>query len=788
MTRFGITAFSAATIALLASLGGDARAETQVIQQVLDRVTVFNLGTALEMKFDAADQRPPDFFNFDLVESSGLGSCQLNGSRGLYCLDGRDVRRWQDPADGGPGLVEFSCANPALQLDARRGNPCSAIAVAQNGDLWISGRRSNAYQLIKLVRKDADGHCSEGSTLSPTNGVPAHYCFQQYASGRPLLNKLVVVEGEEAEKFDPGTGVPSGGVLGLDVRNAVTYFGPSPDAMPVDLVAGKTDWGLGNKEALLDLALLQVANGSSTGDQTDNYLLAISSTGRVLARQTDQVAAATTIEAFDVPAERTAPTAPPPAQCDTSGQRYGIAASTKSGRVYVTDRNYCQVLALQPAGPPFMGLVNVPDDNSSLGADLTLATAYDNPDPSAPVSDSGTYPPDGATVAPGIVINLTECVGSCTLIADEANEAAASLFAVELNSPESRMVLYQVRNIPDCRYVPTDPDCIGKDAVFTPPGKPAVAAEQYLDVARLLPPDVTSQFPSIDTPPPGLPPLLISPQYRGQSSTTKNYRFGAIFAIPEPGVVFKNVFELEFDIEKLADSELGCRLGYGPQTPLADLLRWDVATWVSERFIAPGGPYGLATQYESAPGTMAPNKYRYVDTIINTGCRNPLKSKGTGFSMIAYDLEIAHNPILGGDDQDDIFARLVDKLFQDLKLAQTELTCPGGVDTATSDPLSDSVCSSLGSTLLNAEDKLAKCIAATQQPKTSAVDQNCQAFETQFSAYRSQLAAIGPASATLDPANRIGGLKARSETLWHVYVERFLPSVPQGGFSPSPTP
>ena len=67
------------------------------------------------------------------------------------------------------------------------------------------------------------------------------------------------------------------------------------------------------------------------------------------------------------------------------------------------------------------------------------------------------------------------------------------------------------------------------------------------------------------------------------------------------------------------------------------------------------------------------------------------------------------------------------------------------------------------------------------------MDQNCQAFETQFSAYRSQLAAIGPATAILDPANRIGGLKARSETLWHVYVERFLPSVPQGGFS-QPTP
>lgn len=771
MTRFGIAAVSAATIALLSSPGAHAQAETQVIQQVLDRVAVFNRGTALEMKFDVSDERPPDFLNFNLVESAGLGSCQLNGSRGLYCLDGRDVRRWQDPADGGPGQVEFSCANSALQLDVKRADTCSAIAVAQNGDVWISGRRGSAYQLIKLVRKDANGACSEGSTLSPTNGVPAQYCFRPYASGRPLLYKLVVVEGEEAERFDAGTGAPAAGVLGLDVRNAVTYFGTTPNATPVDLVAGKTAWGLGSKETLLDLALLQVANEAAPGDQTDNYLLVMSSTGRVLARQTDRFAPAMTIEAFNVPVERSEPTAPLTAQCDTSAQRYGIAASAKSGRVYLTDRNFCQVMALQPAGPPFSGLVNVPDA-SSAGADLTRATTH---------AGSGTYPPDGATVAPGIVIDLTECVGSCTLIADEINGAAASLFAVELNSPESRMVLYQVRNIPDCRYVPTEPDCVGKGAVFTPPGKPAIAAEQYLDVAKLLPPDITSQFPATDTPPPGLPPLMISPQYRGQSSTSKNYRFGAIFAIPEPGVVFKNVFELEFDIEKLADSQLGCVLGYGPQTPLADLLSWDVATWVSERFIAPGGPYGLAAQYAGAP-----NKYRYVDTIINTGCRNPLKSKGTGFSMIAYDLEIAHNPT-PGDDQDDIFARLVAKLFQDLKLAQTELACPSGVDGVGSDPLSNSTCSSLGSSLLNTEDKLTKCIAATRQPKTSAVDQNCQAFETQFSAYRSQLAAIGPATATLDPANRIGGLKARSETLWHVYVERFLPSVPQGGFS-QPTP
>ncbi len=99
-----------------------------------------------------------------------------------------------------------------------------------------------------------------------------------------------------------------------------------------------------------------------------------------------------------------------------------------------------------------------------------------------------------------------------------------------------------------------------------------------------------------------------------------------------------------------------------------------------------------------------------------------------------------------------------------------------------SDPLTDAQCSTLNSVLLNAEDKLTKCVTATQQPKTSAVDQNCQAFNSQFSSYRSQLNAVPPALAQLDPANRIGELKARSETLWLVYGERFLPSVPLGGF------
>jgi hypothetical protein len=460
------------------------------------------------------------------------------------------------------------------------------------------------------------------------------------------------------------------------------------------------------------------------------------------------------------------------------------------------------VLALEPAdgntsvdGIQFAGLVNASDATVAGGPDLTLSTSnatvpadYDLD----PVTITGEYPPDGATVAPGIVVDLKDCTGSCNLITTQDNDPIATLSAVQLNSTQSSMVLFQIRNIPDCRYRladdPADPLCADyRDAVIGPSGEPG---RQYLDVARMLPPEVTAQFPATDTLPPGLPPMLISPQYRGQAA--KGYIFGALFAIPGPGVVFKETFEADFDVAALTGSELGCE---SPGTTLLhDLLQWDVVTRVSERYIAPGGPYGLAaTVPDPDSGVLVPNKLRYVDTIVNSGC-GTTKSKIGSFSLIAYDLEIAHNPVYGpgGDDQDDVFARLVVKLFDELKLTQTQLACPSGVDRAASptapasDPLTDAQCSTLNSVLLNAEDKLSKCVQATQQPKTSAVDQNCQAFDSQFSSYRSQLNAIPPASATLDPANRIGELKARAETLWLVHVERFLPSVPLGGYTPLP--
>jgi hypothetical protein len=189
----------------------------------------------------------------------------------------------------------------------------------------------------------------------------------------------------------------------------------------------------------------------------------------------------------------------------------------------------------------------------------------------------------------------------------------------------------------------------------------------------------------------------------------------------------------------------------------------------------------------------------YVDTIINSGC-GTTRVRGGTFSVFSYGLEVAHNPgidasgqlydpIVGpggalapnGNDDDDVYARLVRKLFDDLGVFQKQIACGSNVDVPGSLPLPS--CGGLNGSYDNTLDKLGKCLLATQQPKTSALDQNCQAFEIQFGSYQAQVEAL-LARPDFDPANRIGELKARLTTIWLLYQERFLPSVPRGGYTP----
>jgi hypothetical protein len=87
--------------------------------------------------------------------------------------------------------------------------------------------------------------------------------------------------------------------------------------------------------------------------------------------------------------------------------------------------------------------------------------------------------------------------------------------------------------------------------------------------------------------------------------------------------------------------------------------------------------------------------------------------------------------------------------------------------------------------------QLNRCLDATQQPKNSSLNQNCQAFDSQFLQYRNDLNAAVVNGAVVnglqtDVANRLGELKARVRVFMHVYTDQMLPSVPPGGIVPGP--
>jgi hypothetical protein len=483
----------------------------------------------------------------------------------------------------------------------------------------------------------------------------------------------------------------------------------------------------------------------------DNFVLVTTTSGRILAKRTDVTG--TAFEAFNIPLERIQTST----QCAFNTQHYGIRTSSKSGLVYVTDRNFCQVLALVPNGSPFTALVNAGD-----GEDLTLSTS----------DSSGTFAPNGPTIAPGISIDLEDCSANCTLLTNDDGIAAASLVAVRLaDGSNSGATLFQIKGIPDCRYAGelNFPIC-STPGVIVDPDNTGLPAAQLLNVTPLLPKEVRLLFDNSGVPPSGLPPLLISRQYRAQERT--DFVFDAFFAVTEAGVLFRDTFTAEFDVPVLegVSESLGCLPDAG------NLLAWDVMTTVSEKF----------KTVDVDPDVVGAE---YVDMLTNIGCGSS-KTAGDRLSLLPYNLEIApdtYGPTILSQvpsvtmGNDAVFARLVQSLYGDLEYVRRELACEQ-VDTVPIGgpaPLPASVCVSLGNTWQNGKQKLDKCVNAAFQPKQSAGDENCQSFVSQLTNYRASLPATTSAS---DVANRLGELKVRVDVIRHVFDTRFLPSIPAAGF------
>lgn len=762
--------------------------------QVLDSVDAFGPATlkppsaVLEMGFrdpvPSGNPEPPRFGQLD-VRTSTIVACQRGLDQALYCLDGPRVRYWPDTNDVQtvgtskviPEFDLFSCEDTALGLDRRKPNPCTSLTVDYNGAIWLAGRKANSHSMIKVVRR-VGSSCelgwSELATPAQTLPNPAplpvpKFCALEIAPGRPVLVDINPVDGEVAAGFPLGVGV-----LGLEERKTVAFFPDSNGPMAaVPLGSGKTEWALNGNEQLLSASVLQFGDA---GDKS-NFVLAATTTGRVMARSVDE-AGTVAFQVFQLAANR----------CSTAGtDQFGVRVSSQSQRVYLSDKRCQRVYALNwvlapstqcAAGVPDTGFCLVPATETKPGAATSRNVVLST------VSTSVAVSPDGISVAPGIGLNLNDCGfnpdgtrKTCPLNGNNTNGNAyigAELSGVRLVDPgKSAMTVFQVRGVPDCRHWPegTKPmACV--DGLIDDDG--------YLNITPLLPEEVVLQAENalqeigIDT----LPPLLVSPRYRGQdrnrgqldqSGKPKPYEptIDLFFGVTEIGVQFRDTFTASFDVADLAGPEWGCEAGV-PVTSANQPpdLEWDAALTISERAATVGGPTGVV----SGAGK------EHVSMLVNAGCINPSQVEGPRWSLYAYNLEPASD---GSDDA--VYAKLVRSLNNELWDAQEKTACDN-VDGNAGNPIADSDCGNLRTKFIAAEDKLNRCISSSISPRQSEAVNNCQSFLSQLSQYQSALAGITPDTAN-DPANRLGELEVRAKVLAFVFDYHFLPSIPPAGFS-----
>jgi len=789
-----------------------ASAQAQTVNQLLDSVFMNGSGNAAEMPFTDPLQRDPDFIDLG-ISGSDFRACKLTAIDGLFCLDGKIVRNWPNPSitvdvGGQPVVPSFdvvNCEDPALGLDARKADTCTGLTVDLGGNIWLAGKnKGKTHSLIQLVASippefpaiepscpDPMGTARSLGLLDTNDAL----CGFEVATGRPLLVDIDPVDGDLAKNFSlPGHAAPLKAILGLEERKTAVAFLESGEVE--EIASGKQDWVLIRSEQLLSITLLQLVDEDGVVPP-QNIVLVTTTLGRVLAY--DVLGGGPAVPVFDIPGMRESGTLAA-GPCNSDDPVYSIRASSKTNLVYVTDSQYCEVVALQATVDGdgiFTGLMNATEGEPAQN--LTLSTRT-------------LTAPTGITVSPGVSIDLNDCADPatpCPLVVNAAGIAIAELSGVQLfNDAISGLSLFQIEGVPDCRYVPRA--CLGPLGLTDPGGSTADIvqllidenvivpllpdsgdeldpAAQRLNVTPLLPAEITDLFPE------GLPPLLLSRYVRGQKISGEipgdddsGYRFGGFFGITQDGVIFRDTFEGVFDIGELAGESLGCADNLGT-------LLWDVIGTVSERYV-------------SASDAYAATDPQYVTTIINNGCSST-KTIDDRWSLKPYNLEptpCTFNPdAMGNWDSDGlcvlpdstlippqpreeiaddaVYGKMLLILFDELSRTLDQLACADVyAENGGAAPLTVNDCATLQASIFNTVDKFNKCWDATQQPKQSSGNQTCQAFDSQLIGLQNELSGIMPVDP--DVANRVGELKARAATIRHVFETRFGPSLPADGF------
>ena len=595
------------------------------------------------------------------------------------------------------------------------------------------------------------------------------YCAVEAFTGKYLVTRLSPVDGDAAKAFKPCADCAAqSGVLGVEDFRNILFF-PANPAIPAPIpVTGGWNTGLKLGEVLDDVSFL-VFNGQSN-------VLATTSLGRVLAKNT--ATGGGPAQAFNIPTERAAGSV----KCSLVPSQFAIRSASTTAAVFVADRQYCQVSALQPVAGTNITLVNL---QKPAGGDLTLIT-----------KDGGNFPIFGLTVAPGMGVDLGSCTLDCAIVNGAGGKPAAKLFDVKVvDSHKGGATIFQLKNIPDCRYV-ADPDFLPADVtlcnslpgvIVNPPGYgPFPPAAQLLNATKLLSGDVLDAFSTSGVP---LPDLLISRQYRGQRGN--HFRFGALFIIPTQGVKYKGILSSEYDVPAL-QGKVSLPPGQvdprcvPPSSQLTDLLAWDVTTAVSETYLSVGG--------------------KYIDSLANVDCGS-IKGEYGRLSLLPYDLEIVPDtyaptalwpfaPKLTKNN-DAVFGRLASSLIDDLTYVFKELACKQAdqvpLPASPVSPLPASVCASNSAAreqLALLRYKFDRCMigAFTDKRLDDALPPilrnrpYCGYALDRLNDFQAALPDRNTTDPVNDIANRLGELHSRIDILRHLYTKRFQPSIPDCGF------
>lgn len=722
--------------------------------QLLDRVQAFDDEAVLDMYFDKlSTERPPNFEVAINSSGSDFTACKLTATLGMFCLDGSVVRHWPTATDGGGTSVIVDCADATLGLKA-----CTGLTVDLGGTIWLAGQDKGKTHNLFRIKLEPPGPCSSGSRLA----LSSDYCAILWAKDKPLLVDLNSIDGDTAAGFVYGATPPAAedrrGVLALEERKTAVFFPAAQGAAAYEIASGKTQWTLAGNEQLFSAALLQYVNPVTLA--LENYVLATTSNNRILAAETDGTP--NVIQVFDIDVMRD----PGSVQCDFEDPASGIRTSPKSGLTYVSDRQYCEVLALVPTtdatSGKLVGLANADDD----GAPLTLST-NDTP---------GTFPVRGPTIAPGEAIDLRACGSSCTMVTTAAGAPGATMSGVSVIGDKDGMTLFQIEGVPDCRHIPlvcvglldnvaSEADLITEGIILDPHGLGNPSA-QLLNVTPLLPLEVTE---SVDI---DLPPMWISHWYEAQQE--KGYFFNAFFGYTD--ATFEGVFEIEIEVRELTGQARECIDPAAPEHTAVETLiaGHDVAVKVSE-------------DYHSIERNYIPGGSDHETMLINVGCGS-LRGNAERWSLMPFDLgfnEDTYDPTDPGPgsvttNDDAVFAKLLRSLYDDLDESINTLACVAA-DGQASAPMSPTDCAEFNSRLANTLHKLDKCIEATKVPKESAGNENCGSYESQSQHLSDFLDAVVPGGD--DPANRIGESQARNGVIGFVYGNLFYPSIPEDGFN-----